>query len=218
MPFPFAAAATLASAGLSYFGADKANKETAKRLTSQMDFQREMSNTSHQREVQDLRAAGLNPILSAKYGGASTPSGASAPATDTLSGAVSSAQAAARLGAEIKNMREVNKNLQAQNKNVNADTAKKYMETAIAKENLQSAKAAAARDEVIENIYRAAPESAAVQWLFKNLGINASTAKQYIPSRSRAKKSGSDKPTLSERAMSGRDRSLHYKLRRKFGN
>lgn len=41
-----------------------------------MRWQEKMSNTAHQREVQDLQAAGLNPVLSAKYGGASVPTGA----------------------------------------------------------------------------------------------------------------------------------------------
>lgn len=57
------------------------NAWSAEQAQKQMDFQERLSNTAHQREVADLQAAGLNPILSVNSG-ASVPNGASGE-TDT---------------------------------------------------------------------------------------------------------------------------------------
>lgn len=102
---PVITAAVIAG-GAALAGGAMSNASNARQASRQMQFQYDMSGSAHQREVKDLEAAGLNPILSGTGGhGASTPPGASAQMSDIISPAVSSAQQSRRLKEEVEVMK-----------------------------------------------------------------------------------------------------------------
>lgn len=94
-------------------GQENTNVANAQQAQAQMDFQERMSNTSYQRAVKDLAAAGLNPMLAYSRGGASTPGGAMASMGNPMEAGMSSAARAATVAPQVELIKSQVGNTQA---------------------------------------------------------------------------------------------------------
>lgn len=111
MAWPAVAAAAASAVG-SLIGGERANRANINLNRENREWQERMSSTAYQRAVEDMRLAGINPMLAYMQGGASSPGGSVATVDDTVGPAVSSAMHGARLSQDMRLMRQQYENMQ----------------------------------------------------------------------------------------------------------
>ena len=187
MVAPLLAAALPALIGgvASAFGALSANQQADQSAVRQMAFQKETLRHQYQWGMEDMKKAGLNPILAYKQGGAGTASGSSytpqnvgSAAVSGASSAVSSALAARAHDLQLENIAADTRLKAAQDKTqaalqvqalasaqqsasqsaLNAAVMRRTdVDTLISSENLSSARANAARAKADEQLLQENP-------------------------------------------------------------
>lgn len=134
--------------------ANKARAFTNAQVERQMGFQERMSNSAYTRSMADMRRAGLNPILAYKQGGGSSPaggaggspspggatgSGVAIPAVNEIQSAISSGMQAARLTADMRQIKATTNRTKSEKNLVNQREKESAGTTALLETNQRKA-------------------------------------------------------------------------------
>lgn len=109
----------------SYFGQQSANQANAAMADKQMQFQKESRETAYQTAIEDMKKAGLNPMLAYQQGGAGNQPGAQAQMQSALGAGVTSAAHGLTKIQETKNLASQNELIHSQIDDTNASAVLK---------------------------------------------------------------------------------------------
>jgi len=133
----------LGAAWLGYDAQRKTNNTNIKLGREQMAFQEEMSSSAYQRGVQDMKKAGLNPMLAYSQGGASTPMGSMPQVKNPVEAAGNTGQAAASIITALQGIQQSQaqtEQLEAGTKKIESETLNRDVATALQAQELTNKK------------------------------------------------------------------------------
>lgn len=158
----------VAAGGLAALGSIGSSAFGMKSASNQRKFQERMSNTAHRREMTDLEKAGLNPLLTGKYGGSSTPSGTQFTPENPLKGAVETALATKRNKLELGQIYQNTMTASALENKAQADAG------LAAQRELSEA-------ETTKLLQLQQNEAKSLSDLYKNMGSGGKGIEKYLP-------------------------------------
>lgn len=164
----FGAVGGLFNSALGWYGQKESNRINKHIASDTREWQTQMDNTKWQRQVEDMKLAGINPMLAVNQGVGGIPPGSQATVQNELGNVGASAIEASRAAAELRNLNESTQKIRSDTKlNLQLANSAKATEAGIIADN--------ERKKLYGKIY---DDANSAYDILKNVGQNISKQKR----------------------------------------